>query len=89
MEGDDANPAQYAKSDLVADGPVYLSSKEAARYMRLSPSTLSDWRVQKIGPRYYKMGPARKAPVLYHREDLDIWLTSFMVFTDQYARRGK
>jgi excisionase family DNA binding protein len=50
----------------------YLTSKEAARYLNLSSSTLAKLRVAGGGPAYAKAG--RK--VLYCRGDLDGWVTT-------------
>jgi hypothetical protein len=38
---------------------VFLTAPEAAALLRLSPITLSRWRVQGYGPRWTKMGPKR------------------------------
>jgi hypothetical protein len=67
-------------TDLPAN-KVYLTPKEAAIYICRTVSTLSDWRVQGVGPRYYKLGPSKKAPVVYHRHDLDLWMASMIVPT--------
>jgi len=32
---------------------------------------------------YYKLGPSKKAPVLYHRRDLDFWTARHVVDTDE------
>lgn len=58
---------------------TYLTPKEAAIYMRMSPFTLQEWRQKKIGPGYIKLGVARKAAVLYRRADLDEWLSKHLV----------
>ena len=47
-----------------------LSTKEAARYLRLSHRTLERYRVTGEGPRYLKVGRR----VFYRRTDLDAWL---------------
>lgn len=44
-----------------------LTTKEAAKYLNCSPGTLENWRIQGIGPTFYKpMGR-----VYYRQEDLD------------------
>jgi len=68
-------------SDWIPPGKVYLTPKEAARYLAKAPGTLEEWRREKKGPRYYKLGPERKAAILYHRHDLDLWIAQFMVPT--------
>lgn len=52
-----------------------MTEKEAAEYMRFSPNTLRQWRVEGIGPRYVKSHGA----IRYRRTDIDEWL----------ARNGK
>jgi hypothetical protein len=37
----------------------YLTAVEAARFLRLSPVTLSRWRLNGYGPSWTKMGPKR------------------------------
>jgi hypothetical protein len=70
-------------SDRKYEGKTYLTPKEAADYLRRAPKTLEDWRVQKKGPRYHKLGPSKKAAVLYHRSDLDSWMARHIVPTDE------
>lgn len=70
-------------ADKLPDSKMYLTPKEAAVYLRNSPHTLQEWRGKKIGPRYYKLGTGKKAPVLYHRQDLDAWLARHIVQTDE------
>lgn len=52
----------------------YLTPKEAADYMRRHVRTLEDWRRDKKGPRYMKLGEKKKACILYRRRDIDDWL---------------
>lgn len=48
----------------------WLTTREAARYLRRVPSTLEDWRKKGIGPRFYQQGRR----VRYRRSDLDGWM---------------
>lgn len=57
------------------DERTYLNSpwtvpSEAAKYLRLSKSTLDRMRSEGTGPRFYR----RNGVVLYHRDDLDAWM---------------
>lgn len=61
-------PAQSAGTE--AQTPV-LSPPEAARYLKVSASTLKSWRAKKTGPAWVKRG-ARL--VCYLRTDLDAFL---------------
>jgi predicted DNA-binding transcriptional regulator AlpA len=49
-----------------------LRAPEAAKYLRLAPSTLARMRVRGNGPPYAKAGPR---VVIYDRSDLDTWLS--------------
>lgn len=55
----------------------FLTTAEAAEYLRLKRRTLEDMRVTGVGPRYYKMGPGRMARVVYRKVDLDTWVERF------------
>jgi excisionase family DNA binding protein len=48
-----------------------LWASEAAKYLRMSRSTLSKWRMRGYGPRWFHFGPRR---VCYLKADLDAWL---------------
>lgn len=52
-----------------ARAPRYLTSREAAAFLRLSPRTLEKQRVIGGGPRYRKFGRR----VLYALDDLEAW----------------
>ncbi len=70
-------PAQFAG---------YLTTSEAAKFVRLSPRTLERLRVQGTGPRYIKAGPGKRAKVLYRPADLQEWLeTTTFQSTAEYS----
>lgn len=69
QQGNDVRPISYL-----------LTSVEAADYLRLSSRTLEGMRVDGTGPRYFKVGPGRRAKVVYRISDLESWLQNF-----QYA----
>ncbi len=54
---------------LVAD---LLTTHEAATLLELHPVTLMQYRVDKKGPRYVKIG----YKVRYRRADLESWITT-------------
>ena len=54
------------------DERAYLSVREAAEYLGLSPRTLDRYRVSGEGPVFYRFG----GRVRYRREDLDGWAAS-------------
>ncbi|HNU82688.1 MAG TPA: helix-turn-helix domain-containing protein [Thermoanaerobaculia bacterium] len=50
-----------------------LTTREAAEYLRLAPRTLERWRIQGIGPRFFKVGGRR---VVYSVEELRQFLAA-------------
>jgi excisionase family DNA binding protein len=48
---------------------IFLSAQEAAELLRISPVTLSRWRIEGRGPEYRKFGRR----VRYGRTDLITW----------------
>lgn len=68
-----------SKDEKLGGSPAveWLTSAEAAAYLRISARTLEGMRVRGDGPRYFKVGPARRAKVLYRREDLSTWMEKF------------
>lgn len=51
----------------------YIRPEEAAKFLKLSSSTLAKMRVKGTGPSYTKAGPK---VVLYRTKDLCAWLES-------------
>ena len=66
-----AHPAAQAHA-ADAGNPEFLTTEEAAVFLRLSPRTLEKQRVLGGGPRYRKFG----ARVLYAVGDLRAWADS-------------
>ncbi|MFE9308205.1 helix-turn-helix domain-containing protein [Streptomyces sp. NPDC006706] len=50
----------------------FLTVKDAAEYLGLSPHTLYVWRHRRQGPPSFRMGP--RGRVMYRREALDAWI---------------
>ena len=53
-----------------------LTAKEAAHRMRCHTSTLERMRCQGTGPTYIKLGPGKRAKILYPSNDLTLYLAS-------------
>lgn len=53
---------------------VYLTTIEVAEVLRISRRTLERMRVEGTGPRFLKVGPGKKARVLYRQTDVMDWL---------------
>jgi len=70
----DPEPRTMASPEQPRDG--YLTTTEAAAFLRLSPRTLERYRVEGGGPRFLKAGRGKRARVLYREEDLITWLES-------------
>lgn len=54
--------------------PDYLTPREAAEMLRLSPRTLERLRVTGDGPLFLKAGGGKRARVLYRLADLEDWI---------------
>lgn len=59
-----------------------LTPKQAARYVGISEATLRLWRAEGRGPRYFRAG---QKLVRYRRIDLDQWIQSRLVTSEQYG----
>jgi len=55
-----------------------LSPAEAAFMFSLSPGTLANWRSQKRGPRFYRLGGHK---IVYFLDDLEQWARQEPVLT--------
>lgn len=53
-------------------GSPFLTTKQAAAYLRLMPSTLENWRSAGDGPVFHKLG----GRIYYTRTDLQAWVES-------------
>jgi excisionase family DNA binding protein len=51
---------------------AYMTAREAAAYLRTSPSTLAKRRLQGNGPAFVRIGRA----IRYRKADLDCWMAS-------------
>ena len=58
---------------MITDETVRLRAVEAAKYLRVSRSTLAKWRMNGDGPAYHRLGPRL---VYYIRHEVDDWLAS-------------
>ncbi|MCZ4103169.1 helix-turn-helix transcriptional regulator [Streptomyces sp. H39-C1] len=71
-------PARSLPTTFAAPTPqaaahaAFLSVKEAAEYLGLSPHTLYFWRHRRQGPPSFRMGP--RGRVMYRRESLNAWI---------------
>jgi len=54
-----------------------LDTREAARFLGVSPQTMEGWRVDEVGPAFIKVGRL----VQYRMSDLEAWLESRTVRT--------
>ena len=52
---------------------AFLTVKDAADYLGLSPHTLYVWRHRRQGPPSFRMGP--RGRVMYRLEALDAWVS--------------
>lgn len=63
---------------MTADGKGLLSTREAAKYLSVSPETMERWRQKDPAsiryPRFFRLGDAQNSRVRYSVKDLDLWL---------------
>ncbi|QWG18805.1 helix-turn-helix domain-containing protein [Bradyrhizobium sediminis] len=50
-----------------------LRALEAAKYLRVSRSTLAKWRMSGIGPPFHRCGPRL---IYYFQHEIDAWLAA-------------
>ncbi|MEQ1696195.1 MAG: helix-turn-helix domain-containing protein [Hyphomicrobiaceae bacterium] len=55
----------------------YLTTTETATILRVSPRTLERKRRAGTGPKFLKVGPGKRARVLYVEPEVYRWLNSF------------
>ena len=68
----DAHRASYYNvimSTTKLDEPL-LDPKATAAFLAVPPNTLTRWRLQESGPRFYRVGKH----VRYRRDDVETWL---------------
>lgn len=51
-----------------------LTTRQAARYLGVSPRTMERMREEDRGPSWFKAGDAFNSPCLYELADLDMWV---------------
>lgn len=73
-----------AKHSYPHDEPL-LTTKEAARFLRLSHRTLEGFRVRGMGPRFIKAGSGLRSRVLYHPADIRTWVERRFSSTSEYG----
>lgn len=68
-------PARSLRAPTASPGALhtaFLTVKDAAEYLGLSPHTLYVWRHRRQGPPSFRMGP--RGRVMYRLEALDAWV---------------
>lgn len=58
---------------MSSEQSVRLRAVEAAKYLRVSRSTLAKWRMSKTGPVFHRCGPRL---VYYFRHEIEAWLAT-------------
>lgn len=52
----------------------FLSTKELAEMLRISPRTLEGMRLRGTGPQFVRLGVGKGARVVYRHSDVERWL---------------
>ena len=55
----------------------FITAIDAAKALHINIKTLARYRVEGVGPRYFKLGNGRAARVLYRLSDLVAWVEGF------------
>jgi predicted DNA-binding transcriptional regulator AlpA len=58
---------------MISEQPGRLKAIEAAKYLRVSRSTLAKWRMSGQGPPYHHCGPRL---INYLQHEIDAWLAA-------------
>ena len=53
-----------------ASSDPFLTTEELADYLKVSPSTVYDWRTNRTGPKAYRIGKHTR----YRASDVEAWL---------------
>jgi len=67
---------------MKSKGVVMVNSSELAERWGLSPRTLANWRSQKKGPRYIKLGTETGSHVVYKLDDVIKYEKKFYILTE-------
>lgn len=51
-----------------------LTPDQVSEILKVTVGTLENWRFKGYGPKYIKLGNARRSPVRYRRKDVDGWV---------------
>lgn len=54
--------------------PVFLTTVDLAKMLRMSPRSIEKMRLENRGPRYHRLGESGKAKVIYRLSDVEEWL---------------
>jgi hypothetical protein len=52
---------------------IFLTPVELAKRWKMSVNTLNNWRVQKTGPVFLKVGNGLRGKVLYRLDDIELY----------------
>jgi len=69
------------RKDMEETESKMLTPTELADRWKIHEMTLGNWRSQKRGPKYVKLGDSRNAPVLYRLEDVIEYEEKYIVKT--------
>lgn len=72
---------------MAAQPSKLLTPDDAAEKLGVKVATIAQWRKNKIGPNYVKLG-AGNAGVRYRESDIETWLDSNTVTTNGGGHNG-
>ena len=58
------------------DNKDLMTTNECGKYLNMCVQTLARWRMEKKGPKYFKLGEGKNSRVFYKAQDVDEWVES-------------
>lgn len=74
--GKRANPTPDTTESIPSPHPTFVNSHGAAQILGMTANTLARWRMEKIGPKYFKLGGTR---IRYRVDHLHEFLESQVI----------
>ncbi|MGO8842986.1 MAG: helix-turn-helix transcriptional regulator [Methyloceanibacter sp.] len=84
VDADDQSPPEQPRAP--ERGEIFLTPKEAAKYLHVSKSYLDKLRVYGGGPKFLRFGTRK---ILYRTADLDLWASGQCFFSTSEYRRPR
>jgi hypothetical protein len=67
---------------------IMLKPAEAAELLGFNIGTLAQWRLNKVGPKYIKLGSGLRSPIRYYKDDVIAYMNKNTVDHSQEAEQN-